>query len=190
MLYGLAVIIVMAVSTGYLWHWIVTRPHFCEGSAVVADVRMLKGASHDRQIADMIGIAKSQAVIDDVTDTLQRKAGVAGTRKILSTLRAQRIGNSDLVRITVRAGTAANASIASEVLATAFVHRWESLGRGTGVMRIVQSKELRGIDTIGKLGITFLISWPILMILIGLEIGYLLGFLTAKRARGKHPEPV
>ena len=187
MLYGLAVIIVMAVSTGYLWHWIVTRPHFCEGSAVVADARMLAGASDDRQIADMIGIAKSQAVIDDITETLQRKAGVAGARRILSTLRAQRIGNSDLVRITVRAGTAANASIASEVLATAFVHRWESLGRGAGVMKIVEPKELRGIDTIGKLGTTFLISWPILMILTGLEIGYLLGFITAKRARGQSP---
>jgi hypothetical protein len=150
---------------------------------------MLKGVSNDRQIDEMIRAAGGRALIDDAADTLE-KAGVADKRNILSTLHAERIGSSDLVRISVRTNSVEHANIVSDVLAMAFIHQWEALGRGTGVIRIVQSQEIRGIDTVGSLANVFLIGWPILMILIGLEIGYLLGFLTAKRARGKHPESV
>ncbi|HET6456349.1 MAG TPA: hypothetical protein VFI02_18240 [Armatimonadota bacterium] len=171
---GLTIITVIALSVGYLLHYMWTRPHTHSVSSVVADVRMLKGASDDHQIADMIRIARSQAVTDDAMEILEH-AKVRGAKKILSTLRAERIGNSDLVRITVEAGNDEDAGRAAEVGAAAFILKWEALGRGAGMMRTVQPQERAQVNDTLTLAAVFLIGLLILLILTGMEIGYILG---------------
>lgn len=189
---GLAIIAVIALSIGYLLHYMWTCPRVYTVSAVVADVRMLKGASDDHQIADMIRIARSQVVTDDVMEILEH-AKVPGAKKILSTLRAERIGNSDLVRITVEAGNDEDAGRAAEVAAAAFILKWEALGRGAGMMRTVQPRAPAHVNDTRTLAAVFLIGVLILLILTGMEIGYMfgrrLGYRPAAGQRGDSTQP-
>ena len=152
---------------------------------MVADVRMLTGVVDDQRLfGEMIRIAESRAVAERVKPMLRRKAGAAGAEEILASRKVDRIGNSDLIRIKVVSGDAAHSNYAADGLALEFIRRCEELARGAGVVKIVQTAEVRGVDTIGELATLFLFGWPILMISIGLEIGYALGRnLGAKRER-------
>jgi hypothetical protein len=142
---------------------------------------MLKGASDDRQIADMIRVAESQAVIDEVRKTPEFAGSVPGGARAVPSVRAERIGGSDLVRVSLRTRDWTDARTVSDMLALAFIRQWEAAGRGAGTIRIVQSGGVGYVDTLGKMITAFLYGWPVLLLAIGLEIGYGLGRGVGKR---------
>lgn len=156
-----------------------------EASAVVADARMLAGTlDGERRIAEMIGIARSQGVRERAAETLRRGVGIGHPENILSTLKVERMGNSDLVSIKVVSENEMHARCAAGVLTFGFLQRGQELGRDARTIKVIQTAQTGQVDTLGPRVTLFLFGWPILMVSIGLEAGYLLGRnLGAKRKR-------
>lgn len=177
-LIGLILTIILGSGLFYVWRSVVTMLHIKEGWAVIADTRMLAGSmgarDGERRISKMIEIAKSRIVAEGGEKDLRDELGIANPEKTVSTLKAERVGDSDLVRIKVRSGSFDDARNAASVLASEAILRCKELGQVTGV-KLVQSAEAQNVLTLRRLETLFLFGWPVLMLLIGLEIGYPLG---------------
>ena len=173
-------VIVLGSYVGYLWHAIVNRPHLYEASVAVADARMLAGDGSLQNIREMIEIAKSRSVVERTAKGLEDELGIANPEKILATLKAERIGDSDLVAIKVSSRDYDDATNAANVLASEAIRRLEELGQGA--VRIVESERIEGVDSLGSKPIIFLFVWPVLMLLTGCEIGYVFARWSSRRS--------
>jgi len=170
-------------------------PQMYEAYTTVTDVRLLtKGAAEvpernaARHVANLIQIGKSRAVLERAKETLGT-LNVANAEKTLSTLEIKPVENSDIISIRVTSADETTAKAVADVLAQHLRSRVQELeGLSKPVMQVVDPSKTAPANTMKVQSTLFLYGFPVLLVSIGIAIGYSMGRRTARKPRAIQEE--